>query len=558
MANSYDATYLSEYWQDSSLRIGQGTHATSPGWQMASPFPTLVASSDVSSVCGISPRPEFVDLSPYWPSDKAFGLGQLQEATNTTLLDENPIPVMGYDTPRNPSQHIYLSQETLNQWNSLPQQQAPTYIISPPVLEPASIGSCESESKDWSTISSHDTQTMPRSSPMLSSSISELAECETTKLKEESPSSCHREGSRSSISSSWVAARRLSKKVSRTKSRSSSRRDSIQSDLDDGDYGSSSDHTRIGKSKNDRAFACPFYRMDPMRHMDCVNLKLSRIRDVKQHINRRHTQGPHYCPECWSTFSTVDPWEKHIKARSCEAAVSGDRTSILGVSEDMQKDLGKRVDKKLSSSEQWYTILKVLFKDTTKKPNPYVGTVVEETVGMMRDHWEQDGADIIHDVLERKNIPNQCAGHLSVLMKDLFDEVQKRFEQKTRRSGAIEADNSKQSVFVSGGSDTTMTDTQVRSPPPNDWDVVPEASDLQSEATLSLCPCGISRNQIGSDTDLSGVFQTRQPSGFAHSNILARFPSTLGNQASGWIAENSSQPQAMDKSVSQNDNPLRF
>jgi hypothetical protein len=219
----------------------------------------------------------------------------------------------------------------------------------------------------------------------------------------------------------------------------------------------------------------------------------------------------------------------------------------------MQKDLAKRVDKKLSSSEQWYTILQVLFKDTAKKPDPYLGTVVEETVGMMRDHWEQDGTDIIRDVLKRKSIPNRCAGHLSGLMKDLFSEVQARFEQKTRRSGTIESDNSQQSILVPGGSDITMVDTQVRSPPPADWYFVPEPSDLQSEATgSSQCPCGITRNQIGSETDHPGVFQTHEPSGFVSANNLAPFSSTIDNPASGWMTESSSQQQAMDDGLSQN------
>lgn len=379
----------------------------------------------------------------------------------------------------------------------------------------------------------------------------DLSEVGTPRLKKESPSSY---GSGSSFSSKWMARRTLSKKVSRTQSqsRSCSRRDSTQSDFeDDGGYGSSSDYAHPGKSQKEKTFACPLYRMDPMRHMDCISLKLMRIRDVKQHINRKHTRVTYYSPRCWATFPSPTSWEKHIIDGSCKPKVTENHISVLGVSKDMQRRLASRVDRKLSSSEQWYTIWRIIFGGATKKPNPYLGTVVEETVGMMKDYWQQEGDEIVRDVLAGKQISTECA-ETSTLLKDLFAEVQARFEQKICQSGGVgeksgnSADNTQQSMLPPSESDITMKDTQVRSTPPSDWIwIVPEPRVPQSVPSTSSISSWSNEPEVV--TDGLGLFQA-QASAIVNNNNAVPFPSySENNQAPGWMPENAAHQQMGDE-----------
>jgi len=80
-------------------------------------------------------------------------------------------------------------------------------------------------------------------------------------------------------------------------------------DDDDDDNDDTSQHSPNFPRKKQRGekeattFACPFLKKDPVAHKHCCIFVLSRIRDVKQHLRRRH-QMPIYCPRCNRTFRT--------------------------------------------------------------------------------------------------------------------------------------------------------------------------------------------------------------------------------------------------------------
>ncbi|KAF4436522.1 hypothetical protein FACUT_6380 [Fusarium acutatum] len=49
-----------------------------------------------------------------------------------------------------------------------------------------------------------------------------------------------------------------------------------------------SDDSSVEDIEVRKAFACPYFRLDPVRHIECLSRKLYRIQDVKQHLSRRH------------------------------------------------------------------------------------------------------------------------------------------------------------------------------------------------------------------------------------------------------------------------------
>ncbi|KAK1674213.1 hypothetical protein BDP55DRAFT_190563 [Colletotrichum godetiae] len=65
-----------------------------------------------------------------------------------------------------------------------------------------------------------------------------------------------------------------------------------------------------------RYFACPFYRNNAARHTACLGLKMLRIRDVKQHLQRRHSEPLYYCTTCYKRFTTVSEKSQHMQDQS--------------------------------------------------------------------------------------------------------------------------------------------------------------------------------------------------------------------------------------------------
>jgi len=91
-----------------------------------------------------------------------------------------------------------------------------------------------------------------------------------------------------------------------------------------------------------QTFACPFFKKDVVRYHTCGERELKRIKDVKQHLERRHYIR-YYCPRCWLK------WNDHLRASSCELR--------LGRFEQQLRDsqvqaLHRRADPKMPSEEQ--------------------------------------------------------------------------------------------------------------------------------------------------------------------------------------------------------------
>ena len=222
---------------------------------------------------------------------------------------------------------------------------------------------------------------------------------------------------------------------------------SSQGDFDEDDeFASEEDSPQLGKlgavtsQSSSLSFACPFYRRFPARHYQCTTHKLKRIRDVKQHIQRRHAQTILYCPLCYESFHSPDLRDSHTRSMSCHKRDPPTTDHCDGVSQEAQELLKNRVGRKLSKSEQWYEVWDILFKGEKRPQSPYAGTMVQETIGMLRDFWKQEGPQIVPVFLENKRVQGcqHCdSWDLNQLLTDLFDEVQDRCEQKTHEAGSV-------------------------------------------------------------------------------------------------------------------------
>ncbi|CAI4217554.1 unnamed protein product [Parascedosporium putredinis] len=63
--------------------------------------------------------------------------------------------------------------------------------------------------------------------------------------------------------------------------------------------------------ENQQRFACPFYRHDPFKYTSCLSYSLRRIKDVKQHIYRKHGPPLYYCAPCRDRLLIRLTWERN-------------------------------------------------------------------------------------------------------------------------------------------------------------------------------------------------------------------------------------------------------
>ncbi len=88
-------------------------------------------------------------------------------------------------------------------------------------------------------------------------------------------------------------------------------------------------------ARNKPLLACPFYKWDAHKYHDCLRYGLRRIKDVKQHVYRRHTKPDLYCAVCYQVFSSADARDAHVRGMDCSqrldiismaSRISSDRT----------------------------------------------------------------------------------------------------------------------------------------------------------------------------------------------------------------------------------------
>lgn len=104
-----------------------------------------------------------------------------------------------------------------------------------------------------------------------------------------------------------------------------------------------------------RAFTCPFVWHNPAKHRDCLALKLHRIRDVKQHLRRRHMQPP---------------------ACRAAAAAAGDSAEPDGVTPDDMKTMSRYPSSRNDPVAQWNMIWDTIFPErrAARPTSPFVDT----------------------------------------------------------------------------------------------------------------------------------------------------------------------------------------
>ncbi len=112
--------------------------------------------------------------------------------------------------------------------------------------------------------------------------------------------------------------------------------------------------------------ACPFYKSDCQKYNSCLRYGLRRVKDVKQHVNRRHRQPAHHCPRCWQVFRDAKVRDQHI--RDCKS-VTG-RRPFSGISEEQRQKLHSS-KRGMSIMDQWFAMREVIFPGRPRPQSCY-------------------------------------------------------------------------------------------------------------------------------------------------------------------------------------------
>ncbi|KAK3314013.1 hypothetical protein B0H66DRAFT_449378, partial [Apodospora peruviana] len=152
-----------------------------------------------------------------------------------------------------------------------------------------------------------------------------------------------------------------------------------------------------GSTAAQRFLACPYWKREPQRSRDCCKLKLKRIRDVKQHLHRRHTPG-FYCEVCYAIFPDDDSHQDHILLSQCRRQPN---TQLDGISHAQQRALSRKSNPSLTEEEQWFDIWKILFPAFQHPFSAYIDAELSADLCLFREHWQRTGHEVLLDTLRR-------------------------------------------------------------------------------------------------------------------------------------------------------------
>jgi hypothetical protein len=112
---------------------------------------------------------------------------------------------------------------------------------------------------------------------------------------------------------------------------------------------------------NSPKFACPFYRLDPIAHGDCLRFTLHRVQDVMQHLRRKHkTELP----------PTID-----LSASAKER-------------------------RQLSAERRWLRIWSELFPGRDAPPSVRLGSHVEEAAALVDYYWKRYSDHVLRGAMQ--------------------------------------------------------------------------------------------------------------------------------------------------------------
>ena len=148
-----------------------------------------------------------------------------------------------------------------------------------------------------------------------------------------------------------------------------------------------------------RQLACPYYRLDPIRHRDCLLHKLGSTSFTVQHLRRNHSQ-PIHCVKCGQIFEKPHERDEHY----CYSVNCEPRDFVFeGVSELQFQEL-HNTPRNLNESDRWFRIWAILFPGMPCHVSPYILSREDEFLTLVAHaiqiRFGPTGGNLVSDILE--------------------------------------------------------------------------------------------------------------------------------------------------------------
>ncbi|OBR15154.1 Het and ankyrin domain protein [Colletotrichum higginsianum IMI 349063] len=189
--------------------------------------------------------------------------------------------------------------------------------------------------------------------------------------------------------------------------------------------------------KRDKLLACPFFRYNAGRHTSCLNLKMRRIRDVKQHLKRRHSEPQYYCTTCYRIFTTESKRSQHVRDKSLVPCFPTDGRPDFVTAHERQL-LCAKASRNATLEDQWYSVWDKIFIGKPRPPHPFMRTVVEEVTSMMREFWQNEGEQIVRKFTGPLQMQDGDEARLKNVMLNMMEESHNVFGTRFRSSTPVE------------------------------------------------------------------------------------------------------------------------
>lgn len=148
-----------------------------------------------------------------------------------------------------------------------------------------------------------------------------------------------------------------------------------------------------------KVFACPFWKWDPNKHLNCYKYRLARIRDVKQHLARKHTPT-YYCDCCFAIFSDAADHDEHVTHRNGVYCQRDPLAQLDGISTHQSRELSRKSSSKMSDIEQWFKIWDIIFPSTPRPSSAYLDAEFSEDLCAFREWAERRAPEILAEEIE--------------------------------------------------------------------------------------------------------------------------------------------------------------
>lgn len=206
--------------------------------------------------------------------------------------------------------------------------------------------------------------------------------------------------------------------------------------------------------------ACPFQKRDSHKHHECLKYALHRIKDVKQHVYRRHKQPDYYCARCGHIFKNADERDEHSRSINCDNL---ELPNFEGISELTRNKLNKSSSRGLDIQGQWFEMWDIIFPDVNRPESAWVGSYMEEMVPLLRSLWKNKSSEILAKAQREQTTPVD-SGFLDNVVESIFncleDEASASLGKRAR--GTCSQD---QPILVGQQSPTTTSPSRLITDP---------------------------------------------------------------------------------------------